>query len=78
MWIDPHFDLSNYFFRVWHPQDPNAELTILGGGGGYPHQVWARCRSLLRHPHVQIDERVAEVVVLVEERCRRITPRVYR
>jgi hypothetical protein len=28
MGIDPHFDTWNYFFCVWRPQDPDAELTI--------------------------------------------------
>jgi hypothetical protein len=28
--IDPQFDLWNYFFRVQHLQDPDAELTISG------------------------------------------------
>jgi hypothetical protein len=28
--IDIEFVLWNYFFRVWHPQDPDAELTISG------------------------------------------------
>jgi hypothetical protein len=30
MGIDPYFDLYNCSFRVRHPQDRNAELTILG------------------------------------------------
>jgi hypothetical protein len=30
MGIDPEFDLWNYFFCVWCPQDPEAELTISG------------------------------------------------
>jgi hypothetical protein len=29
--IDTDFDLWNYFFRVWCPQDPEAELMISGG-----------------------------------------------
>jgi hypothetical protein len=30
MGIAPHFDLWNYFFHVRCPQNPDAELTILG------------------------------------------------
>jgi hypothetical protein len=30
MRIDPHFDLWNHFFRVRRPQDPDAEMTVLG------------------------------------------------
>jgi hypothetical protein len=67
MGIDPHFQLWNYFFHDRRSQDPNAELIVLGGGRGYPHHVRARCHCLLRHPHAQIDLRVAEVVVLPEE-----------
>jgi hypothetical protein len=29
--IDPELDLWKYFFRVRHPQDPEAKLTIFGG-----------------------------------------------
>jgi hypothetical protein len=29
--VDPDLDLWKYFFRVRHPQDPEAELTISGG-----------------------------------------------
>jgi hypothetical protein len=32
MRIDPHFDLWNYFFRVWRTLVPDAELTIAGEG----------------------------------------------
>jgi hypothetical protein len=32
MGIDPYFDQWNYFFCVRRPQDPNAGLTISGGG----------------------------------------------
>jgi hypothetical protein len=28
--IDPEFDLWNYIVRVWHPQDPEAKVTISG------------------------------------------------
>jgi hypothetical protein len=31
MRIDHHFDLWNHFFRVRRPQDPDAEMTVLGG-----------------------------------------------
>jgi hypothetical protein len=29
--IDPKLDLWKYFFHIWHPQDPKAEVTISGG-----------------------------------------------
>jgi fibrillarin-like rRNA methylase len=31
MGIEPHFDIWNHFFRVWLPQDSDAEAAILGG-----------------------------------------------
>jgi hypothetical protein len=39
MRIDPHFDLWNYFFHVRHPQDPDMEMIVSGGGGDYPRQI---------------------------------------
>jgi hypothetical protein len=29
--IDPEFDLWNYSFQVWHPTDPDIELTVSRG-----------------------------------------------
>jgi hypothetical protein len=29
--IDAEFNLWNYFFRIWHPQYSDAELTVSGG-----------------------------------------------
>jgi hypothetical protein len=29
--IDPEFDLWNYSFHVWHPTDPDIELTVSWG-----------------------------------------------
>jgi hypothetical protein len=30
MGIDPHFNLRNYFFRVWLPQGSDMEVVVLG------------------------------------------------
>jgi hypothetical protein len=51
MGIDPHFDLWNYFFH-----------------GGWLFMSSSGLRQFLfQHPHAQIDEGVAEEVVLLEE-----------
>jgi hypothetical protein len=46
-------------------------------GHSYSCQVWAWSRRLLRHPHAQVDEEVAEEVVLPKEQRFRTAPSVY-
>jgi hypothetical protein len=31
MGIDPHFNLWNYFFRIWLPQGSDMKAAVLGG-----------------------------------------------
>jgi hypothetical protein len=78
MGIDPYFDQWNYFFCVRRPQDPNAGLTISGGGRGYPRHDKAGHQSLFQHLDAQINERMAEAMVLPEERCQHTAPYVHQ
>jgi hypothetical protein len=74
--IDPKIDLWKYFFHVRHPQDPEAELMI---SKGMVIHVKARhgVDPYLENLHAQIDEGVAEEMVLPEEQRFRSAPSVY-
>jgi hypothetical protein len=43
--IDPNHDLWMYFFRVCHPQDPEAELMIFGAIVIHVCHTWFLCEN---------------------------------